>query len=256
MYIARNITAPRTSTVPTSYLGDWQAQDGSVLSIRANGRGGFRMGSKNVTGGGVTVDSAARELTIGIFGVGHTWKIDQPPGLGANGTEMKLDGMVYRRTGGPDPSLRDGGTLGVGKGDFTTRANSAGKFPTQAEMRVLVRQSLLDFNSALQKKDFTAFRGTVSSQFAEQFTAVQLRDSFKLFIDRKIDIGVIRNLSATFQPQPSIGEDGALQISGFYPTRPVRVYFTNRYVWQDEQWKLLGLNVRLGEPERALPAGT
>jgi hypothetical protein len=239
----RSLTGPAGLAVPAAYVGEWQGQDGTTISIRRDGGGGFRMGAKRVSGGKVGLDATAKELTIGRFGIGHTWTVDQAPRRdAAGGADMKLDGTVYRRTGG-DASASGSGLSGGS--DFMTRDNSSGTVPSQDEMRVLVKKTLLDFNAALQKKDFTAFHGTFSTDFAEQFSPQQLRDVFKVFLDNKINIGVIKNLSATFQPQPSIDEEGVLNISGFYPTQPVRVHFEARYVWQNDEWKLLGLNVRL-----------
>jgi hypothetical protein len=34
----------------------------------------------------------------------------------------------------------------------------------------------------------------------------------------------------------------------FSPVQPQPVYFRNRYVWQDAQWKLAAIDVQLGAP--------
>jgi hypothetical protein len=86
------------------YAGDWQGADGSTLSIRADGSGTYRSGSTSIDGGTVKINEPARTLELGLFGINKSWRIDQPPRAVRGRTEMKLNGMVYRRTGGFDPS--------------------------------------------------------------------------------------------------------------------------------------------------------
>jgi hypothetical protein len=79
---------------PPKYQGNWVGDDGSTLYMNADGKAGFVMGSKNVTGGSAEFDDAAKTLTISLFGISHTWKIDQEPN---DKGEMRLDGKTYRK---------------------------------------------------------------------------------------------------------------------------------------------------------------
>jgi len=79
---------------PAKYVGDWQGQDGTTISILSDGTGSFKTGSKKVTNGTAEIDEAAKTLTISLFGISETWKIDQEPN--DNG-EMKLNGVTFRR---------------------------------------------------------------------------------------------------------------------------------------------------------------
>ncbi len=79
---------------PEKYVGNWQGQDGTTISIQSDGTGSFKAGSKKVTGGTAEFDDTTKTLTISLFGISETWKIDQEPN--DNG-EMKLDGVVFRR---------------------------------------------------------------------------------------------------------------------------------------------------------------
>src|SRR5687768_3568466 len=80
--------------VPQAYQGNWIGSDGSTISMDSEGKASFKMGSKEVTGGGAEIDEAAKTLTISLFGISNTWKIDGPPT--GNG-EMTLSGTVYRK---------------------------------------------------------------------------------------------------------------------------------------------------------------
>ena len=59
----------------------------------ADGKAGFKLGGKEVTGGGAEIDESAKTLTISLFGISNTWKIDQPP----SGNSMILSGTRYTK---------------------------------------------------------------------------------------------------------------------------------------------------------------
>lgn len=80
--------------VPVKYQGNWVGDDGSTLYMNSDGSSGFKVGSKTVDGGGAEVNESAKTITISLFGISHTWKIDEEPN--DNG-EMKLDGKIYKR---------------------------------------------------------------------------------------------------------------------------------------------------------------
>ncbi len=79
---------------PPKYQGNWVGSDGSTLYMDSEGKAGFVVGSKKVTGGSAEFDDSAKTLTISLFGISHTWKIDQEPN---DQGEMKLDGKIYRK---------------------------------------------------------------------------------------------------------------------------------------------------------------
>ncbi len=79
--------------VPQAYQGNWTGSDGSTIYMHADGKAGFKQGGKEVTGGGAEIDESAKTLTISLFGISNTWKIDQPP----SGDTMILSGTRYTR---------------------------------------------------------------------------------------------------------------------------------------------------------------
>lgn len=80
--------------LPDKYHGNWFGENGATLYMDADGKAGFRIGNKKVTGGGAVIDESAKTLTISLFGISETWKIDQEPNEKG---EMKLSGVVFRR---------------------------------------------------------------------------------------------------------------------------------------------------------------
>ncbi|MGI8788384.1 MAG: hypothetical protein ACR2HG_11565, partial [Pyrinomonadaceae bacterium] len=136
---------------PPAYLGDWKAQDGSTISIRADGKGDYHSGNTKVDGGTVDVDEADKKLSITFFGIGPTLKIDSPP----TGDEMKLDGVTYRRNGGfstADTKKTPTDTSNTADAPpppktITKKADaSKGEMPSAAELPQLVQTPLLDFH--------------------------------------------------------------------------------------------------------------
>ena len=77
--------------VPQAYQGNWTGSDGSTIYMDADGKAGFKLGGKEVTGGGAEIDESAKTLTISLFGISNTWKIDQPP----SGNVIVLSGTRY-----------------------------------------------------------------------------------------------------------------------------------------------------------------
>lgn len=79
--------------VPPKYQGNWKGADGTTIYMNADGRAGFKKGSKTVDGGGAEIDESAKTLTISLFGISETFKIDKEP----DGNEMTLDGVVFKK---------------------------------------------------------------------------------------------------------------------------------------------------------------
>jgi hypothetical protein len=79
--------------VPPAYQGNWVGSDGSTIYMNADGKAGFKMGSKEVNGGGAELDESTKTLKISLFGISNTWKVDQPP----SGNVMVLSGTRYTK---------------------------------------------------------------------------------------------------------------------------------------------------------------
>ena len=57
-----------STPAPPAYVGFWQGEDGSTITIRADGGADYKSGGTSVTGGGVTVDEGAKTLKISMAG--------------------------------------------------------------------------------------------------------------------------------------------------------------------------------------------
>jgi hypothetical protein len=85
------------------YVGVWVGDRGTTIRISRRGIGDYeyqkdRMTGKQ-TGGRVRIEGD--KLSIGIFGIYSTWKIDRPPSMTDGTWTMVLDGETFTRKGLP-----------------------------------------------------------------------------------------------------------------------------------------------------------
>ena len=126
----------------------------------------------------------------------------------------------------------------------------AATMPASQALRTLVHESLLAFNQAVQAQDFTAFHQRISKTWQKQITPAQLRESFKVFVDQRIDLSFIGASQPAFLEQPAIDDDGVLTLEGRYPTEPYQLDFRLQFLQEKSAWRLLGVKLNV------LPAGS
>lgn len=240
-----------TKPTPPAYLGDWKAQDGSTISIRADGKGDYKSGGTSVDGGTVEVNEAEKKLSITFFGIGPSFKIDSPP----SGDEMKLDGMIYRRNGGFTTTAPDTKKDVADKPDApdSTSGDTSGKadaskdeIPKGDELQEMVQKTLIDFNDAVQADDFTDFFPTISKLWQKESSPAKLKETFQGFIDQKVDFGEIRTMGANFTTKPRIDNSKGFKeliVEGNYDTKPTPTRFNLKYTPEGKSWKLTGISV-------------
>ena len=122
---------------------------------------------------------------------------------------------------------------------------NTGKMPTDKDLKTLALDSLLLFNTAIQTKSFENFYVKIAKLWQKEVTPAKLLEIFQSFIDKEINIAPIAKLEPTFEETPTVNEDGFLVIKGSYPTQPSKVVFQLKYVYEDENWKLVGINVQV-----------
>lgn len=120
-----------------------------------------------------------------------------------------------------------------------------GPVPTEKEAKRLVLDSLLAFNKALRTKNFDSFYGKIAKLWQAQTTSAKLKEIFQAFIAQDADISSIEEVEPVFDSKPAIDNDGFLVLKGSYPTQPSQVFFELKYVYEDETWELVGINVNL-----------
>ncbi|MEO5720999.1 MAG: hypothetical protein ABIR71_05965 [Chthoniobacterales bacterium] len=118
----------------------------------------------------------------------------------------------------------------------------AAEVPAEEELEEMTLEALLAFNTDVQKGDFTDFQATMAKKAQEQLSMEKLNASFHEFVENKINFASIKNLEPDFETT-EIDKDGILIVKGTYPTTPVILQFRLRFLQEEGEWKLFGINV-------------
>lgn len=127
---------------------------------------------------------------------------------------------------------------GISYGDIFWR-----KIPTTKEMNAIVGDTMKEFNQGLHKKDFGTFYANTSQLWQSQTSKEQVEHAFKAFVDAGITIDGFNNTTPVYDEPPRMNGEGALLVTGYYPTKPNRVIFNLKYTFELPKWKLLGITI-------------
>lgn len=122
-------------------------------------------------------------------------------------------------------------------------AQAQNKLPTERGLEALVKSSLLSFNDANVTGNYTVLHAKLSKPFRQQFPPEKLKQTFKEFADKNIDIDLIAALKPSYDPAPVVDDNGKLIVKGSFPTEPARVIFELDFIPSDGEWKLVRINV-------------
>lgn len=134
------------------------------------------------------------------------------------------------------------GSMSVGKPEM----------PSADQQTSLVKQTLSDFKKGVDSGDFSALVKSGSKELQAQVPAEKMKAAFQQMIDKKDVVGPILDDAESQSPQfngtPAITEQSGnylLNLAGSFPTDPAKTNFDFQYVWQDSQWKLLKIEVKM-----------
>lgn len=122
---------------------------------------------------------------------------------------------------------------------------SQASVPTLEESAALVKATTQEFALAVNNKDFTDFHKNLAVEFQEELSPEQFAEVFAVFIEQEIDLTVLEDLEPVFTADPGVAADGMLHLEGYFPSEPSRTHFSYNYVYRDDGWKLLGLDVNI-----------
>jgi hypothetical protein len=121
--------------------------------------------------------------------------------------------------------------------------------PTTKEIKKLTLDSLLLLNDAIQAENFDDFYEQIAKIWQRETSPQKLLETFQSFVDQDADISPITTLEPTFDEKPTINQDGYLVVQGSYPTKPTKVSFALKYASEDDNWKLVSMNVHVKPSE-------
>jgi hypothetical protein len=163
-----------------------------------------------------------------------------------------LEGVVETSSGGSIPMSitlvrehDDWKIYTLRKLDAGIQSLQSGSTPNGAEQVRLVRATTHDFADAVARKDFTAFHANTASLWQKQITPAGLQSAMQPFVDSGADFRVLDKMTPVIKTAV-LDEDGALVIEGSYPTTPTPFTFRHRYLYEGLDWKLIGINSKIG----------
>lgn len=127
-------------------------------------------------------------------------------------------------------------------------AQAQNKVPSERALEALVKATLLTFNDANVTGNYEVFHAKLSKPFREQFSVERLARRFQEFNKKHIDFDIVAALKPAYDPPPKVDDDGKLLVKGLFPTEPKQVYFSLEFIPSDGEWKLIGINVKIGDP--------
>jgi hypothetical protein len=124
-------------------------------------------------------------------------------------------------------------------------AMAQNRVPAPRPLEALVKGSLMTLNDANLTGDYRVFHARLSGPFRQQYTPDRLKQSFREFHDKNVDIDIICALAPVYEQPPFVDDSGKLVLRGMFPTEPTRVSFEMDFVAWDGDWKLIRINVRV-----------
>lgn len=122
---------------------------------------------------------------------------------------------------------------------------TAGQIPSEEEQVKLVSGAAHVFAVSVNEKNMAKLHAFSSNLMQQQFTIQKLTDAFNPFYKLGIDLTLLDKYGPIFDEKASINEDGVLIIKGYYPTKPDKVFFQQKYIYEGLSWKLLGISVEI-----------
>jgi len=132
---------------------------------------------------------------------------------------------------------------------MASAAQAQNKVPSERGLEALVKATLLTFNDANVTGNYEVFHAKLSKPFREQFSVERLARRFQEFSKKHVDFDIVAALKPAYDPAPKVDGDGKLLVKGSFPTEPLQVYFNLEFIPSDGEWKLIGINVKVGDPK-------
>jgi hypothetical protein len=143
------------------------------------------------------------------------------------------------------PRSANAGTRGGSAADAAGAAGTT--VPPAAQSKELAKQTLSDFASAVETKDFGAFHKTVASLWQQQMSPEEMQKAFQAFIDKKVYLSPVRTVDPIFSDDPKIDERGILSLTGHSPVSPAPIAFDLAYVRENGSWKCVSVHLKISE---------
>jgi hypothetical protein len=128
----------------------------------------------------------------------------------------------------------------AGKGAQTTQTTQA--IGSQQAL-YLVRYILLAVNDANRSGNYTVLRDLAAPDFQAKNSPADLAQIFSDLRRRNFDLFAVAILEPQFTAPPSVDAAGKAHLTGFFPTRPLRISFDLTFEAVAGQWRLFAVSI-------------
>ncbi len=117
--------------------------------------------------------------------------------------------------------------------------------PDGEKIVLLLRNTLITLNDALQTGNFTVLRDRGAPSFRDANSAARLSQAFADLASRSIDLSAVSIIAPQLTEAPTFDQKtGILRVKGYFPGEPVQINFEMFYQSVGGQWRLFGLSVQ------------
>ncbi len=205
------------------YIGTWLG-DGMMLVITKDGGIQYERvsgkGTKKITA--PLQEFQGDDFVAGVLFIKTTFHVKEKPFQDGATWKMVVDDVELTKSTG-----RIGLTV-----------------PDTDILETLAKESMNDFARSVKGDDFAVAYDGISKLWQSETSAGELRDVFKAFIEREIDLMPLTSLDPVFSEPPYISEEHRLVLNGYYTAQPM-VQFTFQYVYEHPKWALSGININM-----------
>ncbi|MEN6319554.1 MAG: hypothetical protein ABFD82_12455 [Syntrophaceae bacterium] len=117
--------------------------------------------------------------------------------------------------------------------------------PAKADQIVLAKRSMHDFAVSVNNKSMAHFRSTTSQLWQKQFTIEKFEEAFGKVYKFGLDFTILDGYEPIIEPVSALGENGELILKGYFPTKPNKVDFEQKYIYEGVDWKLYGFKFNI-----------
>lgn len=124
------------------------------------------------------------------------------------------------------------------------RDQTSAIMPDAGKIVLLLRNTLITLNDAIQTGNFTVLRDRAAPSFRDINSASRLGQAFADLASRNVDLSWVAVISPQLTAQPSLDEKaGMLRLKGYFPMPGLQVHFDALYQVIGGRWRLFGLSV-------------
>ncbi len=127
------------------------------------------------------------------------------------------------------------------------------ELPTALVEEVMVKTSLLTFNDANLTGNYAVMYARMAKPFRDRFTADTLKQAFKVFAGKHIDIIAAKPIVQTSAAK--IASNGFLMLRGYFDTTPSRLNYQLDFAVSEGEWKLVAIDVKVRDPSTSDAGG-